>query len=84
IQDQDMLILQSLLTRWPQYRLERFIDVNSRQAFLLIYDKKDKLSLVANLFPRDIDNHYRFSANADENRAMVARFIETRMGWLEF
>ncbi|HEW97642.1 MAG: hypothetical protein DRR16_12630 [Candidatus Parabeggiatoa sp. nov. 3] len=84
IQEQDMLILQSLLTRWPQYRLERFIDVNSRQAFLLIYDKKGKLSLVANLFPRDIDNHYRFSANTDENRTIVTRFIETRMGWLEF
>ena len=84
IQEQDMLILQTLLTRWPQYRLERFIDVNSRQAFLLIYNKKGKLSLIANLFPRDIDNHYRFSANVDENRTIVTRFIETRMGWLEF
>jgi gamma-polyglutamate biosynthesis protein CapC len=84
IQEQDMLLLQSLLTHWPQYRLERFIDVNSRQAFLLIYDKKGKLSLVANLFPRDIDKHYRLSKHPDEHRTIVTRFIETRMGWLEF
>jgi hypothetical protein len=84
IQEQDILILQELLTRWPEYRLERFIDVNSRQAFLLIYAKNDQLSLVANLFPRDIDSQYSLSPTADEKRVTVSRFIETRTGWLEF
>ncbi|MEN8215975.1 MAG: poly-gamma-glutamate biosynthesis protein PgsC/CapC [Pseudomonadota bacterium] len=74
IQTQDILILQDLLTRWPQYRLERLIDVNSKQAFLLMYAADGKLSLVANLFPRDPDSSYR-----DD----VRRFIETRGGWLE-
>lgn len=84
IQEQDILILQDLLTRWPEYRLERFIDVNSRQAFLLIYAKNDQLSLVANLFPRDIDSQYSLSPTADDKRVTVSRFIETRTGWLEF
>ena len=84
IQGQDILILQDLLHRWPQYRLERFIDINSRQAFLLIYAKNGKLSLVANLFPRYPNESYNFSPSAPDNRETIARFIETRMGWLIF
>lgn len=84
IEEQDLLILQDLLNRWPQYRLKRFIDVNSRQAFLLIFAQNGKLSLVANLFPRDSDSQHHFSLTADDNRAIVTRFIDTRAAWLEF
>jgi len=84
IQGQDILILQDLLHHWPQYRLERFIDANSRQAFLLIYAKNGKLSLVANLSPRLPNDSSRFSPTAPNSRETIARFIETRTGWLIF
>ncbi len=84
IEGQDILILQELLNRWPHYRLERFIDVNSKQAFLLVYAANGKLSLIANLFPREPDKSYRLSATASDSRVTVTRFIETRSGWLEF
>ena len=82
IQNQDILLLQNLIENWPQYRLERFIDVNSRQAFLLIYANKDKLSLVANLFPRIPDKQVHFLVT--DGQTKVSRFIETRAGWLVF
>ena len=72
------------MNRWPHYRLERFIDVNSKQAFLLVYTANGKLSLIANLFPREPDKSYRLSATASDSRVTVTRFIETRSGWLEF
>ncbi len=82
IQEQDILILHEL-NRWPRYRLERFIDINSKQAFLLIYAANRKLSLVVNLFPRDPDSQTRLSPVAADSRVTVTRFIETRTGWLE-
>ncbi|MDM8562819.1 hypothetical protein QUF54_05635, partial [Candidatus Marithioploca araucensis] len=82
IQKQDILILQDLLNYWPQYRLERFIDINSKQAFLLIFAEKEKISLIANLLPRHPDSRHQFSPI--ESQKTVARFIETRTAWLEF
>lgn len=84
IQRQDILILQNLRNGWPKYRLEQLIDVNSKQAFLLVYAADRKLSLVANLFPRNPDSSYRLSPRADDDsRATVTQFIETRSAWLE-
>ncbi len=80
---QDILILQDLRILWPQYRLERFIDINFKQAFLLVYTPDEKLSLIANLFPRDSDSHYRLSPAATDGRMTLIRFIETRTAWLE-
>jgi hypothetical protein len=82
IQKQDILILQDLLNYWPQYRLERFIDINSKQAFLLIFIEKEKISLIANLLPRHPDSRHQFSPI--ESQKTVARFIENRTAWLEF
>jgi len=80
IETQDILILQDLVNIWPQNRLEYIIEVKSKQAFLLIY-AGERLSLIANLFPREPDNHYHMSAN-DAN-VTVTQFIRNRAGWLE-
>ncbi len=80
IETQDILILQDLVNTWPQYRLEHLIEVNSKQAFLVVY-AGEKLSLIANLFPRAPDKHYHLSAN--DAKVTVTLFITNRAGWLE-
>lgn len=82
LESQDIVSLRRLLVEWPQYRYERVLGLNSRQAFLLIYGAGDRLLLVVNLAPRQPEQRYRLSAGQPVAQT-VERFIATRAGWLE-
>ena len=83
-QNRDIVGLRAVARRWPQLRCERLIDLNSRQAFLLLAEADGRTPLlVANLAPRDYGRSFRWPAEG-EFRATVEAFIDTRAGRLEF
>ncbi|WP_448206762.1 poly-gamma-glutamate biosynthesis protein PgsC/CapC [Azospirillum sp. sgz302134] len=63
------------------YRLERLIDPNSRQSFLMIAGADGAVAALVNLTPADPESEERF-APARLDRAQVARFIDSRTAWL--
>lgn len=79
----DILRLQqiSMQARKQHYKIKRLLDVSSKQAFLLIHNKKGKLIAVANLLPRGrsvklIDRHISIESQ-------LINFIDQRTAWLE-
>jgi hypothetical protein len=71
----DVVLLKKLLSE-DQY-LSRVIDKHSKQAFLLLHDKKGQLSLVANLNPLDIKTQKTIAID-NLNRDSINEFIEAR------
>lgn len=82
LESQDIVSLRRLLVEWPQYRYQRVLDLNSRQAFLLVYGPGDRLLLVVNLAPRHPGQRYRLAGRQGAAQTVEA-FIATRAGWLE-
>lgn len=78
----DIVTLQRLLTQWPEYRMLRLIDVDSRQGFLLVFDRQDHLVLASNLAPFQPDKVIQ--ANIPPDSEDVDRFIASRAGKLIF
>ena len=81
IQYQDIILLQSLIKDWPAYKFQRFVDLNTRQAFLLVYTRNSKLLLVANLLPRDLENIYTMGSK-EQAHAAATQYIDSRSAWL--
>lgn len=76
----DVVRLQAAALAAAPYRLERVVDAGSKQAFLLAWDRKGALALVANLAP------HRFEPVAFDpahGYASYTRFLDSRSAWLE-
>lgn len=82
LESQDVISLRRLLQEWPQYRYERVLELNSRQAFLLVHDRQGRLLLVVNLAPRQPAASLRLADRPTAAQTIEA-FLETRAGWLE-
>lgn len=66
---------------------ERFIDIHTRQSFLLLSGADGALRLVANLTPRGLSDEVRVNAHAPDAAALnaqVERYLESRAPWLLF
>ncbi len=77
IMRQDVILLRSITEEWKRYRFKQFIDMDTRQSFLMIFSKSNKLIMAANLIPRDLDSEYRLDdpGKADD---VVREFLNTR------
>lgn len=77
---QDIVALEGLRRRWPALRLERVIDRNSKQSFIVIHASPLRWPLVANLVELPSGEAAVVHARTAEQ---VRRFIDSRAGWLE-
>ena len=78
----DIVILSTLQTAWPDYKFERLIDIDSKQAFLLVYVPSGKLALVVNLTPEQLEMVIRIQPQHFD-RSEIIDYIESRAAWLE-
>lgn len=83
LETHDILILSTLLSRWPDYSFERLIDIDSKQAFMLVYNPSGKLAMVANLVSGQMESIIRVDSDRLE-RDQIAEYINSRSVWLEF
>jgi hypothetical protein len=79
---QDVVVLHSIKGGWPGYRFSRVIDINTKQAFMLVSAPDGRLSAVANLNPRRPLQTITVSGAVLE-RDEVASFVDTRTALLE-
>ncbi len=78
----DIVALRRIQRRWPQWHLQRLIDLDTRQAFLTVADRRG-VFLVGNLNPRWPAMEIRSSASPLP-QADVASFLSARAGRLLF
>ncbi len=76
---QDIVSLRKIQQDWPNYKLQRLIDLDSRQAYLLIADQRG-VFIVINLNPRNTELHVKAGHRDD----VLNRFINSGAAWLEF
>lgn len=81
--NQDVVVLSSIKGAWPGYRFSRIIDINTKQAFLLVLTPDGRLSAVANLNPRR-PLQTRMLPEGGARREEIASFIDSRTALLEF
>lgn len=82
VETQDIVELYNIRSEWSSFRFIRVIDINTKQAFLLIYSPSGRLILIANLMPREPEGYITISGKI--LRRDVSRFIDTRVGFLRF
>lgn len=80
---QDIINLKNMLHYWPDHRIERLIDINSKQSFLLVYSPSGRLILVANLLPRESGKALVFD-KGDISLKNIVRFVDSRAGNMTF
>ena len=76
----DILALQQIVTRWPELRFHQIIDINSKQAFLVVLNDNGQPLLVANLHPLNNDETYRLHPGL--SRDTLKSYIDSRSLWL--
>ncbi len=76
----DILAMQQVLKDWPELQFQQVIDVNSKQAFLVVLNGKGQSLLVANLHPLLEDSHYRLHPGL--SRDVLNTYIDSRSFWL--
>jgi len=81
VKQQDILILKTVKNQYRQYKYKYFLDLNTGQAFLMVYTKRKKLIGVINLLPKDFESTFLIE-NMNQKEKMIQRFIETRGFWL--
>ena len=83
----DFLPLSRTLPRYPELTIRRYIDLNSSQAFLLVYDPQGALILGINLEPRSLQSkivlNQENTLKPTQRPTEIRRFIDTRSGRLE-
>jgi hypothetical protein len=80
INNQDILDLAQIGQIRPTDHFSRYIDVNTKQAYLVLYDKRSQPLLLANLSPR---NESMYSvAHTKITRAFARKFVNNRDAWL--
>lgn len=86
LKSHDVVILQSLIDRYPGFRFQRLIDINTKQSFLLVYNPSSELALIVNLFPRARDKSLIIGIRqpgAENGSSFInsgATFLEFRRG----
>lgn len=75
----DIVDLQQLRA-WREYSYQRVIDRDTQMAFLLVFDERQRLRLVANLNPRQPD--VRMTAGRPPSVADIEAFKAAQAGWL--
>lgn len=80
IANPDIVVLAGARQRHPTLHLERVVDLNSRQGFLVVSDGRRGLLAVANLTARDPTSSVTLPAA--ERRAAIAQFVDRRAAWL--
>jgi|FLOH01.1.fsa_nt_gi gamma-polyglutamate biosynthesis protein CapC len=83
IETHDIIVLENIMHQWPQLSYKRIIDLNSKQSFLLVFQKPDRLAAVINLFPRDIGSKFTMDATQMDPMKM-SDYIYGRISWLEW
>ena len=78
----DIVLLHKIQSSWPDYVYKRVLDVSSRQAFLTVSDRRDKLISVVNLLPRSAQVVSIEKIHDLDKR--LAKFIESRATWLHW
>jgi len=81
VKSQDILILKAIKNRYRKYRFKYFLDLNTGQAFILIYASRKRLVGVMNLLPKDFQSSFVIE-KMDQKENIIQRFIETRGFWL--
>jgi hypothetical protein len=59
------------------------MDLNTRQAFLVVRSPDAGWVLVANLAPRDLEKVFRITKDGDRDR-IIHEYIQSRAAFLEF
>jgi len=78
---QDIILLAQAQRQHPQLRLERVVDLNSRQGFLAVSTKDEgRLLGLMNLTARNPETVVTLPAR--ERRAAVSQFVDRRAAWL--
>ena len=83
VETQDSVTLNRLKAEWPRHHWMRLIDIDSRQAFMLVFDDRQSLRAVVNLRPRQPKKTVTVST-IPVPAAALERFIATRAGKLVF
>ncbi len=78
----DVVTLARLASEWPEFRVARLIDADSRQTFLAVLGGQDRLYLLANFAPLNPDS--RILAGIPPRSTDIDRFLTTRAQKLEF
>lgn len=76
----DVVSLVALKEAFGSYTLKRYIDLDSRQSFLMVFNTQSQLVLVANLMPRKTDRLWAGGSKTIGKR--TARFIDARAAFL--
>ncbi len=89
METRDLVVLRTIIDRWPQWRFLRFIDLDSRQAFLLVYvtspavEGDGRLLMTANLSPLNFTSTCRIGDGIDPE-GTISRFLTNRSAWLVY
>jgi gamma-polyglutamate biosynthesis protein CapC len=83
IDTQDIINLKNILHYWPDHRIERLIDINSKQSFLLVYSPSGRLILIANLLPRESGKTLVLD-KGDISLKNIVRFVDSRASNMTF
>lgn len=80
---QDIINLKNILYNWPDHKIERLIDINSRQSFILVYSPSGRLILVSNLTPRESGKPLVLDKGGISLKNIV-RFVDSRAENMRF
>ena len=80
VEQRDIAALRNAQRQWPHYRLARVVDLESRQAFLLVGTRDGRPAALANLSPVSGASEVAPSRPLEEQT--VRDFVEARTGWL--
>ncbi len=78
----DVVALRRVQQEWPEYQMQRILDRDSRQYFLLLNDERGDVAMVANLSPRQPQQSVTTPVPLDDK--LIRHFIDSRSGWLKF
>ena len=81
VQSQDAVALSAMVHAFPEYRLSRCIDINSKQSFLIFQETSGKLCALANMSPGRGTNETPSTERVALSRERVVQFIDGREGW---
>lgn len=76
----DIVLLHAALRQHPDLQFERWVDLNSRQGFLVVRDSRQRLLALANLSARDGSKTVVF--HPTQASSAIASFIDGRAAWL--
>ena len=80
LRSHDIVLISALQRSLPGWRLERIMDLNSRQGFLLLRDPGGALRAALNLNARDPASTHRLTDG--DARRRIERYINSRSAWL--